>query len=92
MSSKLISGTLIEAVVELATVGIQRTKVLAKQTGTGAQQTIAHGLGLIPAVTNIFLSESDSGGALAYQTAVPDVTNIYVTATNLKTYNVLIVY
>lgn len=53
-------------------------------TGTGAQQTIAHGLATTP--NRIFLSESTTGGALAYQSAAADATNIYVTATNTKTY------
>lgn len=53
-------------------------------TGTGAQQTIAHGLSTTP--TRVFLSESTTGGALAYQSAAADATNIYITATNAKTY------
>lgn len=55
-------------------------------TGTGAQQTIAHGLSATPAADDILLSEYTTGGALAYQSAVPDATNIYVTATNTKTW------
>jgi hypothetical protein len=53
-------------------------------TGTGAQQTIAHGLVSTP--NRVFLSESTTGGALAYQSAAADATNIYVTATSAKTY------
>lgn len=53
-------------------------------TGTGAQQTIAHGLAAAP--TRVLLSESTTGGALAYQSAAADATNIYITATNTKTY------
>jgi len=56
-------------------------------TGTGAQQTIPHGCAFTPTYDEVFLSERSTGGALAYQSAAPDATNIYVTATNLKTYN-----
>lgn len=59
-------------------------------TGTGAEQTIAHGLqtavpaGLVP--TRVWLTEYDTGGADAYQSTPADGTNIYVTATLNKTY------
>jgi hypothetical protein len=53
-------------------------------TGTGSQQTIAHGLGAAP--TKVILSEYTTGGALAYQSQAADATNIYITATNEKTY------
>jgi hypothetical protein len=55
--------------------------------GTGAQQTIPHGLPYIPTVYEVFLSELTTGGSLAYQTQVPDETNIYVTAVLNKDYN-----
>jgi hypothetical protein len=54
-------------------------------TGTGAQQTIAHGLAKVP--TTVILSERTTGGALAYQSAAADATNIYVLAVNAKTYS-----
>jgi hypothetical protein len=47
-------------------------------TGTGAQQTIAHGLSATP--TYVWFSDKESG-ANAYQSAAADATNIYVTAT-----------
>jgi len=53
-------------------------------TGTGAQQTIAHGLNVTP--NRVLLSESTTGGALAYQSAAADATNIYITAVLNKTY------
>ena len=53
-------------------------------TGTGAQQTIAHGLASTP--NYVCLSEYNTGGALAYESAPADATNIYVTATLNKTY------
>lgn len=56
-------------------------------TGNGAQQTIAHGCNFTPTYDQVFLSERATGGALARQTAAPDATNIYVTATNAKDYN-----
>jgi len=51
-------------------------------TGTGAQQTIAHGCKFTPTYNQVVLSERSTGGALAYMSAAPDATNIYVTATN----------
>lgn len=53
-------------------------------TGTGSQQTIAHLLAAIP--TDVTLSEYNTGAAVPYQSAAADATNIYVTATNAKTY------
>lgn len=53
-------------------------------TGNGSQQTVAHGLAAAP--TKVMLSEYTTGGALAYQSAPADATNIYITATNAKTY------
>jgi hypothetical protein len=52
-------------------------------TGTGAQQTIAHGLSAVP--TRVYFSNIDDG-ANAYQSAAADATNIYVTAVNEKDY------
>jgi hypothetical protein len=56
-------------------------------TGTGAQQTIAHGCKFTPTYDQVFLSERSTGLAIPYQSSAPDATNIYVTAVNLKTYN-----
>jgi hypothetical protein len=53
-------------------------------TGTGSEQTIAHGCSFTPTVNEVVLSERSTGGALAYQTKAPDATNIYVLATNEK--------
>lgn len=55
-------------------------------TGTGAQQTIAHGLDYTPDYDDIVLSERITGGALARKSAIPDATNIYVLATSAKDY------
>ena len=51
--------------------------------GTGAQQTIAHGLSATP--TNIVLTPRVSGMTL-YESQIPDATNIYITATNTNAY------
>lgn len=50
-------------------------------TGTGAQQTIAHGLGFAPTCQHISLT-GGSATALPYHSAAPDATYIYVTAAN----------
>lgn len=52
-------------------------------TGTGAQQTIAHGLATTP--DRVFLSNEDDG-ANPYQSASADATNIYITAVDTKKY------
>lgn len=65
-------------------------KWLATQTGTGGQQTIAHGLIATPSAKKILLCEATTGLAVPYQSAAADATNIYVTATNAKTYNVYV--
>ncbi len=49
-------------------------------TGTGAQQTVAHGLAFTPTRQQIALT-AGSATALPFHSAAPDGTNIYVTAT-----------
>lgn len=89
---KLVSGQYGEVIQDLKTAGILRVKLFSVQTGTGAEQTIAHGLASTPLAVNIFLSEATTSLAIPYQSSVPDATNIYITATNLKTYNIVIFY
>ncbi len=50
-------------------------------TGTGAQQTVAHGLNFTPTRQQIALI-AGSATANPYHSAAPDATNIYVTAAN----------
>lgn len=52
--------------------------------GTGVQQTIAHGLPATP--DTVILSEYNTGGAGAYQSAPADATNIFITAVFGKSY------
>lgn len=52
--------------------------------GTGAQQTIAHGLGAIP--TNVSLTQTAATTSVLYLSAASDSTNIYVTCSSLRTY------
>jgi len=48
--------------------------------GTGAQQTIAHGLAFTPSYQDIgIFSDNTSASASVYMSAAPDATNIYVT-------------
>jgi len=54
-------------------------------TGTGAQQTIAHGCDFTPTKAQVRLWNIDDG-ANPYQSADPDATNIYVTAVSGKAY------
>ena len=60
--------------------------------GTGAQQTIAHGCAFTPTYNQVQLSERSTGASLAYQSAGPDATNIYITAIALKDYNWKVTY
>jgi len=55
------------------------------ETGTGAQQTIPHGCDFTPSVGEVILTNIDDG-ANPYLSAVPDATNIYVTAVSGKAY------
>lgn len=91
-AAQLVGGTQTELVATFKVMGIPRIKVLAVQTGSGSQQTLAHGLSVTPLAVNIILSEATTGLAIPFQSAVPDATNIYVTAVNAKTYNVWILY
>lgn len=59
------------------------TESQGTSTGTGAQQTIAHGLSATP--THVFLSDWDAL-AVPYQSAAANSTNIYITALNAKKY------
>ena len=54
-------------------------------TGTGAQQTIAHGCAFTPTKGQVIVSNVDDG-ANPYLSADPDATNIYVTAVNGRQY------
>jgi len=54
-------------------------------TGTGAQQTIAHGCDFTPTKAHVIVSNIDDG-ANPYLSANPDATNIYVTAVSGKDY------
>jgi len=56
------------------------TENSAVSLGTGAQQTIAHGLSFTPVWQDIGVF-SDNATGTAFQTAAPDANNIYVTAT-----------
>lgn len=56
-----------------------RTENSGSSTGTGAQQTVAHGLAFAPTRQQIALI-AGSATALPFHSAAPDTTNIYVTA------------
>jgi len=59
------------------------SKNSGNSTGTGAQQTIAHGLNKIPTKTILWNIEN---GANPYTSAAADGTNIYITAINALDY------
>ena len=61
-----------------------KTENRGTSTGTGAQQTIAHGLGITPNI--VYITPTATGAVETSQTAAADATNIYLTVTNLKTY------
>jgi hypothetical protein len=60
------------------------TENSGQETGTGSQQTIAHGLTATP--DRLYLT-TISDGANPRRTAVSDATNIYITAENAKLYS-----
>lgn len=59
------------------------TENSGQSTGSGSQQTVAHGLATTP--NRVFLSNEDDG-ANPYQSTAADATNIYITAMNQKKY------
>lgn len=60
------------------------TENWGSSTGTGAQQTIAHGLGATPTLVNI---SGDITAVNGFQSAAADATNIYITADNGEAYH-----
>jgi len=55
-------------------------------TGTGSEQTIAHGLSAKPTVVKIYPTEDPAGTAIAWNATPADATNFYVTVTSGKDY------
>lgn len=55
-------------------------------SGTGSQQTIAHGLGAAPTYIQLQDATVDQSCAALKLSAAADATNIYVTATSGKAY------
>jgi parallel beta-helix repeat protein len=83
------SGNVSAAISDTGTGNIKKENVgyvtsnRGSSVGTGAQQTIAHGLVITPAF--VMLGNIDDG-ANPYQSAAADATNIYITAVNEKDY------
>lgn len=65
------------------------TEASGSSTGTGGEQTIAHGLSGIPDI--VILSNGDAASN-PYQSSAADATNIYVTADNGETWFYLAIY
>ena len=53
-------------------------------TGTGSEQTIAHGLGATPKRVYAYPTEDPAGTVFAWGTPGADATNIYITVTSGK--------
>lgn len=64
--------------------GSYLTENTGSSIGTGAEQMIAHGLGMTPTVVIISGDSTDVNG---YQSTVADATNIYITADNGEAYH-----
>ena len=60
------------------------TENWGSSTGTGSQQTIAHGLSATPTVVNI---SGDTTNVNGFQSAAADATNIYITADTGEAYH-----
>jgi len=68
----------------------QKLLLSAVQTGNGSQQSIAHGLGAVPAgVLVTCVDNSGSSNAFTATEGTHDATNVKVTVTNLAKYKVL---
>ena len=55
-------------------------------SGTGSEQTIAHGLSAKPSVIKIYPTEDPAGTVIAWNATPADSTNFYVTVTNGRDY------
>ncbi len=55
-------------------------------TGTGSEQTIAHGLSAKPTVVKIYPTEDPAGTTISWNATPADATNFYVTVTSGKDY------
>ena len=55
-------------------------------TGTGSQQTIAHGLSAKPTTVKIYPTEDPAGTTIVWGIPAADATNIYATVTSGKGY------
>ena len=55
-------------------------------TGTGSEQTIAHGLGAAPKRVEAYPTEDPAGTVFVWGTPGKDATNIYITVTSGKDY------
>ena len=90
IASNSISGNLI-ASIDADNIALSRnmfhgnhgytTEASGSSTGTGSEQTIAHGLGFTPTRQQVILI-AGSATANPYHSSAPDATNIYVTAGN----------
>jgi hypothetical protein len=74
---------LAQSLATKAGLNLVRSFAVANQTGTGSPQNVAHGLGQIPATVLVIPID---GGTVSY---TKDGTNIVVTCTNTKKYDVL---
>jgi hypothetical protein len=81
--SVVVSYPLFEPTNWVGACTIQRVPATGSSTGTGAQETHAHGLGRVP--RNVTVTPNVTGATVTSIWA--DVTNVYCTVTNLKTYN-----
>ena len=63
----------------------------ADQTGSGSAQSIAHGLGVVPAVVVVYPTDTSPAtvGVYTVTEGVHDATNVIVTVTTSKKYKVL---
>jgi hypothetical protein len=68
----------------------QKQFLSAVQTGNGALQSVAHGLGAVPAGVLVSLADnSGSANAFVVTEGAHDATNVKVTVTNAAKYKVL---
>jgi hypothetical protein len=70
--------------------GVFKTENYGSGVGTGIQQAIAHGMGTFTPTNQMVQVFSDNFTGVAFQTANPSATEIFITATNNSAYHWII--
>jgi len=66
--------------------------VSTEQTGTGGEDTVAHGLSGTPAYTMVSITDDNNAAFTWSESSIADGTNVYITVTSNAKYKVLSIY